>query len=147
MRGGGWRRRSKRVRDEDPVVLGIPRGGVVVAHEIATVLGAPLDVVVVRKLGYPGHEEAGFGALGEDDVLVPESLAELEPGEPGFDAFRDVDRGEAGGGGGAGGALPRRAAADADRGSHGGRRRRRHRDRLHVRCGARDRPPASARAG
>src|SRR5688572_26354581 len=75
---------------EEPVVLGIPRGGVVVADEIASVLGAPLDVVVVRKLGYPGHEEAGFGALGEDDVLVPESLLELEPPGSGFDAFRNV---------------------------------------------------------
>ena len=78
------------VRAEDPVILGIPRGGVVVAHEIATVLAAPLDVVVVRKLGYPGHEEAGFGALGEEGVLVPESLSELEPGGSGFDAFRSV---------------------------------------------------------
>ena len=78
------------LRGQGPVVLGIPRGGVVVAHEVATVLDAPLDVLVVRKLGYPGHEEAGFGALGEDDVLVPESLAELEPGDPGFDVFRRV---------------------------------------------------------
>jgi putative phosphoribosyl transferase len=75
---------------EDSVVLGIPRGGVVVAHEIATLMEAPLDVVVVRKLGYPGHEEAGFGALGEDGVLVPESLEEIERGDAGFDAFRSV---------------------------------------------------------
>jgi putative phosphoribosyl transferase len=78
------------VRDEGPVVLGIPRGGVVIAHEIATRLSAPFDVLVVRKLGYPGHEEAGFGALGEDGVLVPESLSELGPGSPGFDAVREV---------------------------------------------------------
>ena len=76
--------------NDDPVVLGIPRGGVVVADEIASLLGAPLDVVVVRKLGYPGHEEAGFGALGEDGVLVPESLEEFEPSGSGFDAFRSV---------------------------------------------------------
>jgi putative phosphoribosyl transferase len=75
---------------EQPVVLGIPRGGVVVAHEIAIALNAPLDVLVVRKLGYPGHEEAGFGALGEDDVLVPESLGALKPGDPGFDVFQRV---------------------------------------------------------
>jgi putative phosphoribosyl transferase len=75
---------------ETPVVLGIPRGGVVVAHEIATVLKAQLDVLVVRKLGYPGHEEAGFGALGEDDVLVPESLAGLGPRDPNFEVFRSV---------------------------------------------------------
>jgi putative phosphoribosyl transferase len=77
-------------REEQPVILGIPRGGVVVADEIATVLGAPLDVVVVRKLGYPGHEEAGFGALGEDDVVVPESLMKSEPGRGGFDPLRSV---------------------------------------------------------
>jgi putative phosphoribosyl transferase len=71
-------------------VLGIPRGGVVVAHEIATVLKAPLDVLVVRKLGYPGHEEAGFGALGEEDVIVPESLTELEPRDPSYEVFRSV---------------------------------------------------------
>jgi putative phosphoribosyl transferase len=76
--------------DADVVVLGIPRGGVVVAHEIATILGAPLDVVVVRKLGYPGHEEAAFGALGEDDVLVPESLAAFGPGDAGYDTFQSV---------------------------------------------------------
>jgi putative phosphoribosyl transferase len=79
------------VRQEDPVILGIPRGGVVVADEIASMLKAPLDVVVVRKLGYPGHEEAGFGAFGEDDVVVPESLAELAPGSSdGIDALLSV---------------------------------------------------------
>jgi predicted phosphoribosyltransferase len=73
---------------ERPVVLGIPRGGVVVAHEIATALRAPLDVLVVRKLGYPGHEEAAYGAVGEDGVVVPESLARIEQGEPGYEGVR-----------------------------------------------------------
>lgn len=54
----------------DPVVVGLPRGGVPVAAEVARALGAPLDVLVVRKLGVPGHEELGFGAIGEDDVIV-----------------------------------------------------------------------------
>jgi putative phosphoribosyl transferase len=71
------------------VVLGIPRGGVVVAHEVATRLDAPVDVVVVRKLGYPRHEEAGFGAVAENDVLVPESLREMS-GEPAFEMFQRV---------------------------------------------------------
>jgi putative phosphoribosyl transferase len=79
------------LREADPVVLGIPRGGVVVAHEIASVLDARLDVLVVRKLGYPGHEEAGFGAVGEDGVLVPEYLRELKPGDPGYDVAREVE--------------------------------------------------------
>jgi putative phosphoribosyl transferase len=78
------------VRGEDALVLGVPRGGVVVAHEIATQIGAPLDVVVVRKLGYPGHEEAGFGALGEDDVLVPEELGGLRADDPRQAEFRSV---------------------------------------------------------
>lgn len=55
---------------EHPVVLGLPRGGVPVAFEVAQALGAPLDVVVVRKLGVPYHPELGFGAIGEDGVKV-----------------------------------------------------------------------------
>src|SRR5262245_46187338 len=47
----------------DCVVVGLPRGGIVVADEIAAALGAPLDVVVVRKLRAPGHPERAIGAL------------------------------------------------------------------------------------
>ncbi|WP_406148991.1 phosphoribosyltransferase family protein [Streptomyces sp. NBC_01012] len=54
----------------DPVVLGLPRGGVPVAYEVAQALGAPLDVIVVRKLGVPYHPELGFGAIGEDGARV-----------------------------------------------------------------------------
>ncbi|MFN1187712.1 phosphoribosyltransferase family protein [[Kitasatospora] papulosa] len=54
----------------DPVVLGLPRGGVPVAYEVAQALGAPLDVIVVRKLGVPYHPELGFGAIGEGGVRV-----------------------------------------------------------------------------
>src|SRR5215471_2956181 len=56
--------------DDDPVVLGLPRGGVLVAHEVAEALGAPLDVIVVRKLGVPFQPELGMGAVGEDGVTV-----------------------------------------------------------------------------
>jgi putative phosphoribosyl transferase len=73
------------IRDAAPVVFGIPRGGVVIAHVVASTLGCPLDVLVVRKLGYPGHEEAGFGAIGEDGVIVPEALSRMRPGDPGFE--------------------------------------------------------------
>ncbi|HEU0181598.1 MAG TPA: phosphoribosyltransferase family protein [Agromyces mariniharenae] len=59
-----------------PVVLGLPRGGVPVADELARALGAPLDVLVVRKLGLPRQPEVAMGAIGErgarvlnDDVL------------------------------------------------------------------------------
>lgn len=58
------------LRLDHPVVLGLPRGGVPVAFEIARVLHAPLDVVVVRKLGVPGHTELAMGALGEGGVVV-----------------------------------------------------------------------------
>ena len=56
--------------DSDVVVLGLPRGGVPVAAEVARELGAPLDVIVVRKLGVPGHAELALGAVGEDRVRV-----------------------------------------------------------------------------
>jgi putative phosphoribosyl transferase len=75
---------------QEPVVLGIPRGGVVVADEVANQLNAPLEVLIVRKLGYPGHEEAGFGAIGEGDALVPESLAALGPGDPAYAVVRST---------------------------------------------------------
>ncbi len=55
---------------EAVVVLGLPRGGVVVAAEVARSLGAPLDVVVVRKLGVPGHRELAMGAIGEGGARV-----------------------------------------------------------------------------
>jgi len=54
----------------DPVAEGMARGGVPVAHVIAGVLGAPLDVVVVRKLGHPNQPELGLGAIGENGVRV-----------------------------------------------------------------------------
>jgi putative phosphoribosyl transferase len=54
----------------DVVVLGLPRGGVPVAHEVAVALGAPLDVFVVRKLGAPGHAELAMGAIAPGGVRV-----------------------------------------------------------------------------
>jgi predicted phosphoribosyltransferase len=54
----------------DAVVLGVPRGGVVVAAEVARELGLPLDVIVVRKLGAPGNPEYAVGAVDEDGRIV-----------------------------------------------------------------------------
>jgi predicted phosphoribosyltransferase len=54
----------------DVLVLGLPRGGVPVAFEVAEVLGVPLDVFVVRKLGVPGHEELAMGAIASGGVRV-----------------------------------------------------------------------------
>ncbi|WP_165987930.1 phosphoribosyltransferase family protein [Streptomyces sp. YIM 98790] len=62
--------RLRHLQDRDPVVLGLPRGGVPVAFEVAQGLGAPLDVLVVRKLGVPFQPELGFGAVGEDGAKV-----------------------------------------------------------------------------
>lgn len=58
------------LRGQDVVVLGLPRGGVPVAYEVAAALEAPLDVVVVRKLGLPGQPELAMGAVGEGGVVV-----------------------------------------------------------------------------
>ena len=55
---------------DDVVVLGLPRGGVPVAFEIARKLDAPLDVFLVRKLGVPGHEEYAFGAIATGGMRV-----------------------------------------------------------------------------
>jgi putative phosphoribosyl transferase len=52
------------------VVLGLPRGGVPVAYEVARALGTPLDVILVRKLGVPVQPELAMGAIGEDGVRV-----------------------------------------------------------------------------
>lgn len=60
----------RHLRSEDPVVLGLPRGGVPVAYEVAEALGAPLDVIVVRKLGVPVQPELAMGAIGEDGVRI-----------------------------------------------------------------------------
>jgi putative phosphoribosyl transferase len=54
------------------VVIGLPRGGVPVAYEVARVLHCPLDVIVVRKVGVPSHPEFAMGAIGEDGILVVE---------------------------------------------------------------------------
>jgi putative phosphoribosyl transferase len=69
--------RMLHLRGEDVVVLALPRGGVPVAAEVARALGAPLDVIVVRKLGVPVQPELGLGAIGEGDVRIinPEVVA------------------------------------------------------------------------
>lgn len=72
-RADAGRQLAERLRHLDfdnPIVLGLPRGGVVVAYEVAQALHAPLDVIVVRKLGVPYHRELGFGAIGEGGAKV-----------------------------------------------------------------------------
>jgi putative phosphoribosyl transferase len=61
---------------EDGVVLGIPRGGVVTAAEVARVLDLPLDVALARKVGAPGNPELAIGAVGPDGAaVIDEDLA------------------------------------------------------------------------
>ena len=62
--------RLESLRGQDIVVLGLPRGGVPVAFEVAKALRAPLDVLVVRKLGVPFQPELAFGAIGEGGARV-----------------------------------------------------------------------------
>ncbi|ANZ13807.1 Putative phosphoribosyl transferase [Streptomyces noursei ATCC 11455] len=82
--------RLKHLKGADVVVLGLPRGGVPVAAEVARALGAPLDVCLVRKLRVPFQPELGMGAIGEGGVRVindevvratrvtPDELAQVE---------------------------------------------------------------------
>jgi putative phosphoribosyl transferase len=87
-RADAGRRLAERLRglaDKDPVVLGLPRGGVPVAFEVARSLSAPLDVIVVRKLGVPFQPEFAMGAIGEGgvrvldrDVLLAAGIGEAE---------------------------------------------------------------------
>jgi putative phosphoribosyl transferase len=79
--------RLQHLRGDQPVILGLPRGGVPVAFEIAVALDAPLDVILVRKLGAPIQPELAMGAIGEDgaryinvDVV---RLAHVSPAELG----------------------------------------------------------------
>jgi predicted phosphoribosyltransferase len=64
-------------KGSDVVVLGIPRGGVVVANEVAKALGAPLDIVVTRKIEAPGEPEYAIGAVTQEgDVIMDRQAAE-----------------------------------------------------------------------
>jgi putative phosphoribosyl transferase len=72
-------------KSEDVVVLGIPRGGVVVANEVAKALGAPLDVVVTRKIGAPGEPEYALGAVTQDgEVIMDRQAAESLGASPSY---------------------------------------------------------------
>lgn len=82
-RADGGRRLAQRLahlQGADVVVVGLPRGGVPVAAEVASALGAPLDVIVVRKIGVPFRPELGMGAIGEDGVRVVNDEVTLRAG-------------------------------------------------------------------
>ena len=79
-----------RRRFERPIVIALPRGGVPVAAEIAKRIGAPLDLIMVRKIGVPGHRELAMGAVVDGDrpeIVVNDEIAR----HAGFDR-RDIER-------------------------------------------------------
>ena len=73
---------AKRRYAAPPLVLGLPRGGVPVAYEVALALRAPLDVMIVRKVGMPGQPELAIGAIASGNILVrdPDTLRYLPEG-------------------------------------------------------------------
>lgn len=81
-------------RGPDTVVLGLPRGGVPVAREVADALGAPLDVLVIRKLGSPSHPEFAVGAIGENGVRIvdAESMRAMRLDESTLQAVEQRER-------------------------------------------------------
>jgi predicted phosphoribosyltransferase len=70
---------------DDVIVLGLPRGGVPVANEVAHALNAPLDIILVRKLGVPGHEELAMGAIATGGTIIINS--EVLDALPGVERF------------------------------------------------------------
>jgi putative phosphoribosyl transferase len=84
--------RLAHLTSEDPVVVGLPRGGVPVAAEIARELKAPLDIVLVRKVGTPHRAELAAGAVGEDGVTVQNVGVLRDLGMSWEDLAEQVDR-------------------------------------------------------
>ena len=90
-----------RFAESEPLILALPRGGVPVAFEVAKALQAPLDLLIVRKIGAPGHEEFGLGAVVDGDdpqiVLNMEDVSLVNP-PPGYveaeaqRQFREIER-------------------------------------------------------
>jgi|SRR5450759_2172257 putative phosphoribosyl transferase len=88
--------RLKSYRDRKPVILALPRGGVPVAAEVAAALNAPLDLVLVRKIGVPSQPELAMGAVvdgGSPIVIRNEDVIRLTGvGEAEFQAVCDTNR-------------------------------------------------------
>ena len=113
---------------ERPIVIALPRGGVPVAVEVARALDAPLDLLMVRKLGAPQNPELGIGAVAEDGTaVVNTALARRVGADPG--GLRPDPRRGAPRAAPPDGAVPRRAAAARRAGPHRHPRRRRARHR------------------
>ncbi len=78
--GTGLAKALDKYRNEDLIVLAIPRGGIVLAYEIAKFLNAPLDLIFAHKIGHPGFEEYAIAAVSESGFLVghPGELASVK---------------------------------------------------------------------
>ena len=87
---------ARRFDLHDPIVLGLPRGGVPVAIEVARALDAPLDVFVVRKLGLPGHAELAMGAVASGGVRVlnDDVISRAGIGDEDIERVEEVERRE-----------------------------------------------------
>jgi putative phosphoribosyl transferase len=95
-RADAGRRLAEQLRfpeDDDVVVLGLPRGGVAVAAEVALALDAPLDVVVVRKIGLPFQPELAMGAVGEEGIRIVNDDV-VQGARVSNDDFAEVERRE-----------------------------------------------------
>jgi len=81
---------------ENVIVLGLPRGGVPVAQEVAKTLDAPLDVLVVRKLGLPGHQEYAMGAIAPGGITILDDRVVRNMGvtPEAIDRVRDAEQAE-----------------------------------------------------
>ena len=113
-------------RGADAVVFGIPRGGVVVAAEVARALALPLAAAVVRKLGAPAHEEYAIGAIAEGVEVVNADAVRQRRRHAGGSSRASKTSSAPNSTGGRGCS---RHLASPDRRTHGHRRRRRRRDR------------------
>jgi len=85
--------RSRRLKPP-LLVLGLPRGGVPVAYEVAHILGAPLDVMLVRKVGMPGWPELAIGAIASGNILVHRPPLGSEVSAETFDRLAEEQRRE-----------------------------------------------------
>jgi putative phosphoribosyl transferase len=85
---------KRRVLRPPVIVLGLPRGGVAVAYEVARMLRAPLDVIVVRKIGMPGQPELAIGAIASGGVVVhePHMKEEFPDAGPTFNRLVEEQR-------------------------------------------------------
>ncbi|NYT80925.1 phosphoribosyltransferase [Alcaligenaceae bacterium] len=81
---------------EDVIVLGLPRGGVPLAEQVATALDAPMDVLVVRKLGVPGHKEYAMGAIAPGGIMILDERVVRAMGltREAVDAVKEAERKE-----------------------------------------------------